>query len=306
MKTMKLLLAAFLTLTVLVSAAACGSGSASGASVEKDREGNSITLPENIEKIISMGPSNTEILIALGCGDKIIATDTYSDNIEGLTPGVPMFDMMAPDGEKLVNLQPDVIFITGMSKADGGDQLKSVADAGVCVIYMPSSSSLAAIMEDIGFIASVMDKEAEGEAIISHMEQAVADVMDIASTITEQKKVYFEIDAPPYMCSFGEGVFLNELIELLGAKNIFGGQHSWINPTDESILHADPDVILTSVHYINDPVGDIKSRPGWDAISAVQNDAVYRIDTDSSNRPSHNVVKALNEMAKAIYPDKYI
>ena len=301
-----MLLAVLMTFVLLICATSCGGNSASGASVEKDREGNSITLPQSIEKIISMGPSNTEVLVALGCGGKIIATDTYSDNIVGLKPGIPMFDMMAPDGEKLVDMQPDVIFITGMSKADGGDQLKSVTDAGVCVIYMPSSSSLEDIIEDIRFMASVMDRQVEGEAIISDMEKAIDGVRDIAATITDKKTVYFEIDAPPFMCSFGEGVFLNELIELLGAINIFGDQKSWINPTDESILHADPDVILTSVHYVENPVGEIISRPGWNAITAVKNNDVYRIDTDSSNRPSHNVVKALKEMAKAIYPDKYV
>jgi len=306
MKPLKLIPAFLLTAVLLLSVTSCGGGPASGASIEEDREGNSITLPQSIERVISIGPSNTEILVDLGHGGKIIAIDTYSDNIDGLSPNLPMFDMMAPDGEQLINLQPDVIFITGMSKADSGDMLKGVSDAGVCVVYMPSSSSLSAIIEDIRFIASVMGSETEGEAMIADMESAVADVKEIAKTITERKTVYFEIGAPPFMCSFGEGVFLHELLELIGADNIFGGQKSWINPADEAILHADPDVILTSVHYIDDPVGEIKTRPGWGAISAVKNDAVFRIDTDSSNRPSHKVVKALNEMARAIYPDKFI
>jgi len=307
MKAVNKILTTILTLAMLTSAVSCGGGPASGASIEKDREGNFIKLPKSIDKIISMGPSNTEILVALGCGDKIIATDSYSDNIEGIAPGISVFDMMAPDGEQILNMQPDVVFVTGMSKADGsGDLLKSVADAGVCVIYMPSSSSLEAIMDDIRYIAAVMNAEEEGEAIISDMEKAVAVVKEIGEAITEKKKVYFEIEAPPYMCSFGDGVFLNELIGLIGAENIFSGHESWILPTDEAILYADPDVILTSVNYIADPVGGIKARPGWNMITAVKNDAVYRIDTDASNRPSHHVVKALEEMAKAIYPDKYI
>jgi iron complex transport system substrate-binding protein len=63
--------------------------------------------------------------------------------------------------------------------------------------------------------------------------------------------------------------------------------------------------VLTSVNYIDDPIGEIKSRPGWENITAIQNDDVYYIDTDASNRPSHHIVKALRMMAKAVYPDRY-
>jgi len=305
MKTHFKIIPVLMTLILLFSLTSCGDDAAGGTSAALDREGNSITLPKNIEKIISLGPSNTEILVALGHGGKIIAVDTYSDNIPGTDPGIPMFDMLAPDGEQLINLQPDVIFVTGMSREGGGNLLKSVSDSGICVIYIPSSSSIEAIKEDIMYIAAVMDTESLGEEIVSGMESAIADFRKTGESIAERRKVYFEIEAAPHLCTFGDGVFLNELIEIIGADNVFGGQNSWFRPTDESVLHADPDVILTSVNYIEDPVGEIKSRPGWNEITAVKNNEVYFIDTDSSNRPSHNIIKAMDEMARAVYPDIY-
>jgi iron complex transport system substrate-binding protein len=117
--------------------------------------------------------------------------------------------------------------------------------------------------------------------------------------------VYFEISAAPFMYSFGDGVFLNEIIEIIGAENILAGQDSWLSVAEESVLDADPDVILTSVNYIDDPVGEIKSRAGWQTITAVANGDVYYIDADASNRPNQNIVKALHEIALAVYPDKY-
>ena len=287
-------------------AGAAPSGAPPGGSISADREGNPVTLPANIETVLSMGPSNTEILIALGHGDKIIATDTYSDNIEGLPADIPMFSMKASDGEQIINLQPDVIFVTGMSKAGGDDHFKVVADAGICVLYMPSSGSLEAIKEDIRFIAAVMGSLAEGEAIVAEMEREIDRIWAIGKTITDQKSVYFEIDAPPHLYSFGQNVFLHEMLELIGARNVFGeNPNDWLSISDEAVVKENPDVILTSVHYIEDPVGDIKTRPGWGEITAVQNGDVYRIDTDASNRPSHHVVKAMREMAEAIYPELY-
>ena len=300
------LLVAALSATALLTAVSRGNVSADRAVTERDREGNPITLPQSIERIISLGPSNTEIIVALGFGDNIIASDTYSDNVAGLAAGIPMFNMMSPDGEQLINLQPDVVFVTGMGKAGGDDLLKSVADAGVCIIYVPSSTSLDAIKEDIRYIAGILKSNPAGEALISDMESEIAAIAEIGKTITDKKAVYFEVEAPPYMCSFGDGVFLNEMIEIIGAANIFRNQKSWVSITGESVLSADPDVILTSVNYIEDPIGEIKSRPGWSGMAAVKNGDVHYIDTDSSNRPSHNVVKALREIAAAVYPDIYI
>ena len=276
-----------------------------GPAIDMDRDGNPITLPDSIETIISMGPSNTEVLAALGFADKIIATDAYSDNVPGIKPGISIFSMMAADGEQMINMMPDVIFVTGMSMVGGDDPYKVVTDAGICVLYIPSSDSIEGIKDDIRFMAAVLDARDRGDELISDMEREIDRVRAIGETITDKKKVYFEISAAPYMYSFGQHTFLDEIINLIGAVNIFADQISWLSVADEAVLDANPDVILTSVNYIDNPVDEIKSRPGWNEVSAVKNDEVYYISTDSSNRPSHNVVIALLEMAKAVYPDLY-
>lgn len=276
----------------------------SSAVITADREGNPITLPENIEKIISLGPSNTEILIALGVSDKIIATDDYSPKVgEG---EIETFSMLTPDVERIVSLAPDVIFVTGMSKVGGEDPFKLVADTGVSIIYIPSSTSIDDIKEDIRFIAKVMRENEKGNAIVADMEKEIENIRQAGADVTEKKTVYFEIAAAPAMYSFGGSTFLNEMIEIIGAENVFAAEESgWLSVSDESVVSANPDVILTSVNYIDDPVGEIKSRAGWADIKAVRDNAVYYIDTDASNRPSQNIIKALTEMAAAVYPDLY-
>jgi iron complex transport system substrate-binding protein len=319
-KLTAIILAAVIALTAL---AACGGGTkpsdsapvppveetapASPASpaVTADREGNPITLPASIERVMVFGPSNCELLADLGFGGKIVAADTYSDGIEGLAPELPLFDMAAPDVESIVALDPDVIFVTGMVQAGGEDPYKPLRDAGICVVYVPSSTSIESIKDDIRFVSAVMGAEQGGDSLIASMEAEIASIKATGDTITEKKTVYFELSAAPYMYSFGSGVFLNEMIEIVGAVNVLADQESWLAVADEAVLGANPDVILTSVNYIDDPVGEIKSRPGWQAVAAVANGDVYYIDADASNRPNHNIVKALREIALAVYPDKY-
>ena len=274
--------------------------------ITTDREGFPVVLPEQIDTIVSIGPSNTEVLVALGFGENIIATDTFSEGIEGIAPGISVFEMLSVDVERLIDLQPDVVFITGMSRLGGEDDpLSMVTQVGIAVIYMPSSASIAEIQEDIRFIAAVVGKSAEGESIIAQMQTELDRISAVAQNITERRTVYFEISPAPHLVSFGTGTFLHEMIELMGAENVFADRQSWFSMTDEVIIEINPDVILTSVNFIEDPVGDIIGRPGWSAITAVQNGDVFIIGTDASNRPTHNIVIALREMAAAVYPEYF-
>ena len=95
------------------------------------------------------------------------------------------------------------------------------------------------------------------------------------------------------------------MVEVVGAENVFKDEESWFAPTEEAILDANPDVILTKVDYVEDPAAEILARDGWDNITAVKNGDVYYIDANSAARGNQNILKALDQMAKAIYPDVY-
>jgi iron complex transport system substrate-binding protein len=193
-----------------------------------------------------------------------------------------------------------------MTRVGGEHPLQIVEEAGKCLVFIPSSSSIEGIKEDIRFIAAVMGVADKGDAIVADMESEIEAIRAIGNTITDKKTVYFEISPAPWMISFGNTTFLHEMIELIGAVNIFADRVSWMTVSDEVILDANPDIILTSTDFIDDAIGEIMGRPGWDRITAIQNEAVFYIDTDSSNRPSHNIVIALRQMAQAIYPDLFM
>lgn len=270
-----------------------------------DRAGNEIKVPEEINKIITMAPSIAETLIALDFGDKIIAADTQSTNIEGLSKDIDYFDLMTPDIEKLIELKPDVVFASTMSIVEGNDPFKPLKDLGICVIYIPSSNSIEAIYEDTIFIADVMQVNEKGQKVVEDMQAKIDEIKEKSATIENKKTVYFEIAAAPYMYSFGKGVFLNEMIEIIGAENALGDQESWIAVSEETILAANPDVIITNVNYIENPTDEILSRNGWENITAIKEKQVYYVDNMASSLPNQNIIIALEQMAKAIYPDIY-
>jgi iron complex transport system substrate-binding protein len=95
------------------------------------------------------------------------------------------------------------------------------------------------------------------------------------------------------------------MITIIGAENAFADQNSWIAVAEESAIASNPDVILTSVYYIEDPVGEIMSRSGWEAVTAIKNSAVYQFESRQTDIPNQFVIEALYEMAKFVYPDEY-
>ena len=300
-------LAMLLAAGTMVFAGGAKEASLPSVDLTMDRAGVPITLPANVERIVSMAPSTTEVLIDLGVADKIIAADTNTKKDGLLKQDIPYFDMMKPDAEKLIALKPDVVFISGMSNAKGNTPFSPLIDAGICVINIPSSSSIEAIYLDIAYIAAAVKQEGNGAKIIANMKKEIEAVRKKGASIAQDKKktVYFEIGAAPYMYSLGTGTFINEMIEIIGAKNILADQKSWIAVSDEMVLAKDPDVILTNVNYIPNPIDEIMARSGWASLKAVKSKKVFGIDTNSSSRPNHNIIKALKEMAKAVYPEIY-
>lgn len=311
-----ILMVLMLAMSVLAACGNKGSNTDSGTDANADaeastkpttdREGNAVTIPEEINRIVSLAPSINQVLESLGAMDKVVGIDTQTPYyVEGVD-SLPQFDMMEPDVEKIAELEPDIVYTTGMSYQEN-NPYAALVDMGICVVVIPSSSSIEAIKEDNIFIAQCLSEDAvkNAEEINAEMQKQVDEIAAIGATVTEKKRVMFEIGALPSLYSFGKGTFLDEMITLIGAENVFGDQESWIPVTEEDAVAANPDVILTSVNYIEDSVGEILGRPGWENVNAVKNKEVYYIDNGWSSLPNQYVVEALKQMAEAVYPDLY-
>ena len=294
------------------------SASVYGAETEKDittdRSGNPISLPDKVERIISMAPSTTRVLLDLDLSDKICACDTYSFASYGaeLPEDIPQFDMMAPDQEQIIALDADIIFTTGMSASQGTDVFEAVRESGVCTADIPSSASLKDIEEDIRFIGACVGKSEEAEALADDMQKKIEELSEIGSSIPEdeKKRVLFELYTPsadnPIIYTAGSGTYINEMLELVGAENVAAAQaDQWPALSEEAAIAEDPDVILTADMYTQDVIHSILNMSGWEHVKAVENSEVYQLSSDAVNQPNHHVVDAMIEMAQYIYPDKY-
>ena len=281
------------------------SGCTVTASPTEDRAGVPIELPDRIETIISLAPSTTRVLTDLGLQEKLIAVDTYSAGYQPELAALPEFDMMTPDVEKLAEMEPDVIFITGMSLSGGSNPYQALIDLGIPVVGIPTSNSIEAIREDVLFIGECVGETDGAQALVDEMQAEIDEIAAIGATIEDKKTVAVEVSALPQLCYAGGDTYINEMLEIIGAENAYGESDPWASITEEAAVDTNPDVILTCTSYLPDPVGEILSRKGWENVTAISDKAVFRLDEESVNQPNHHITKALREMAEAVYPEKY-
>ena len=256
-------------------------------------------------RLVSTAADITEILDGLLLSESIVAVDSYSLGIGNVDPEICTLDYTNPDVETIISLEPDVVFVSGSSTDGTVDPYSALSDAGVNVVYIPTAESISGIIDNIELIAENTGAEDKAEELTASIDEAVADAKARAESLGGEKvSVYFEISAAPWFYSFGSNTYLDEIISICGGENIYSEETGWISNTEESILAANPQVILTNVMYDGYDYNEIYSREGWEAIDAVVNHRVYSIDANASSRGSQNIVKAIQEISLAIIPDE--
>lgn len=303
-----------LTLIILVSMIGCNSKKDVDSNKNKveqntqskilDREGKEIEIKKEYNRIISTAPSNTDILLGLGLKDKIIAVDKYSKTDE-LNKDIPTIDFSNPDPEAIIALNPDILIASTHNKVGENDPFATIKEAGIIVTYIPVSDTIDGIYKDIEFLSQITKTKEKGKDIIDTMRKEIESIKSISNTVKDKKKVYLEIGSNSKLYSTGANTFLNELLTLIGAENIFADKDNWIEVSAESVVEKNPDVIITTESNKEKAVDDIISRTGFNTINAVKNKKVYLINGDDASQPSQNVVKAIKELAKAVYPEYY-
>lgn len=253
--------------------------------------GNNIFGTKDELKIVSLSPSNTEILVGLNLGENIVGLDHYSKRVEGVNSSAKVFRYGDPNIESIVELNPDILFISGYG-VDKNKFLKLEA-LGIDVINIETPNSIQEIYNSILLIGEKTSKVKESESMVENLKFRVNELN--SSKLSTPRRVYFEISKAPYIYSFGNGTFLNESLNLLGLENILESFSGWVQPNEEYIINANPEIIFTNVN-VRDTIEEIKRRSGWENIDAVKNNRIYYIDENLSSRPSQYFIDAIIQM----------
>ncbi|MBE2198535.1 MAG: ABC transporter substrate-binding protein [Anaerolinea sp.] len=272
-----------------------------------DALGNVVTLAEPARRIISLAPSNTEILFAVGAGAQLVGRDAFSDYPEAaqaaadIGGGYSQLDM-----ETILALEPDLILAADITPPE---QIQALTDVGLTVFTVGNPLEFAAMYDNLRIVAQLTGHEAETEQLITALAARVTAVTDKVTTATATPLVFYELDStePNAPWTSGPGTFVEMLINMAGGQNVGSVLDSpWAQISIEELITQDPDVIvLGDATWGGVTAEDVAARASWKSLTAVQNGRVYPFDDNLVSRPGPRIVDGLEAMARLLHPDLF-
>lgn len=266
---------------------------------------NKVTLEEQPKHIVSLIPSNTEILFELGLNKEIVGVSDF-DNFPKEAADKEKIGGMEFNVEKIVSLEPDLVLAhesTAKSAEEGLNQLK---DAGVNVFIVQDAKSFEEVYNTIQDIGTLVGKKDEADSVVSEMKSDLKSIQEKASEVTEKKRVYVEVSPSPDIYSTGKNTFIDQMLSMVNAENVMSEQEGWVQVNQEAVISSNPDVIITTYgYYSENPKEQIMGRKGWEDVTAVKNGDVHDVHSDLVTRTGPRLVEGVEEIAKSIYPEVF-
>jgi iron complex transport system substrate-binding protein len=257
-------------------------------------------------KIISLAPSNTEILFAIGAGSQIVGRDSFSDypkDAIGLTDiGGPSF---GSNMELITKLQPDLILAADINTQE---QVSEFEKLGLTVFYLSNPTDIAGLYTNLEVVAKLTGREKEAATLIESLKQREAAVNETIAKATDKPVVFYEVDGtdPAKPWTTGPGSFMDTMIRQAGGINAGANLPlQWAQISQEELIVQNPDLILLGDHNFGTTVEQVNSRPGWNAITAVQTQRIEPYEDNLASRPGPRLIDGLEALARAIHPELY-
>jgi len=266
---------------------------------DRDKE---VTLEKVPETVISLIPSNTEILYALEVGDKVIGVTDYDNYPKEASDVERVSDTVKFDAERIIELKPDVVIAYTIGDEEG---VKVLEDANIPVFVIESAASFEDVYGDIIQISEVMNIKEKGEELVSDIQSQIKEVKDKVATVDEKQKLYYEISPAPDLYTTGKNTFQQEIMNYANVENIFEDLEGWPAISEEEVILRNPPLIVTTVSYTDNAVEEIKARASWENIEAIRNGNVHFLDSDITSRPGPRIAEAVELVAKTAYPDLF-
>ncbi|HSB00992.1 MAG TPA: cobalamin-binding protein [Anaerolineales bacterium] len=265
-----------------------------------------VTLPGGIAThIVSIAPSNTEILFAIGAGDQVVGRDQFSDYPEAtknVTNIGSAFEKL--NTELIVSLKPDLVLAAEINTPE---QVKQLEDLGITVYYLKNPHTLEELYTNLETVAKLTGHETETATLIESLKKRVAAVDEKIASLSSRPNVFYELDstdpAKPY--TPGKDSFITLLINRAGGVNIAADLEGYPQMSLEQIVAADPSMIILGDSMWGITPEMVAARPGWENLSAVKNGKVVPFDDNLVSRPGPRLVDGLEQLARLLHPESF-
>ncbi|UMT76197.1 ABC transporter substrate-binding protein [Staphylococcus roterodami] len=292
---MKKSLIAFILIFVLVLNA-CGNNDDKHESDKKEAS------KTPYHRIVSLMPSNTEILYELGLGKYIVGVSTVDDYPKDVKNGKKQFDALNLNKEELLKAKPDLILAHESQKATANKVLSSLEKQGIKVVYVKDAQSINETYDTFKQIGKLTHHDKQAEQLVEETKDNIDKVIASIPAHHKKSKVFIEVSSKPEIYTAGQHTFFNDMLEKLEAQNIYNDIDGWQPVMKESIIKKNPDILIsTEAKTRSDYMNIIKKRGGFNKINAVKNTRIEVVNGDEVSRPGPRIDEGLKELRDAIY-----
>lgn len=298
----------FLIITILAMllAGCAPAASAPQAITLTDGLGRTVTLDKPAERIVSLAPSATEILFAVGAGKQVIGRDSFSNFPESVKDlqdvGGSMGDYSM---ETITSLNPDLVVLTEINTPE---QVKSLEDLGLTVYYIKNPVHLDGLYPILETVGKLTGHEQEASELVKSLTDRVDTVTKTIAKAQDKPLVFYELDGsdPAKPWTSGPNTFMDQLIQMAGGVNVGASmKDAWAQISLEELLVQDPNLILLGDAAYGMTAEQVATRSGWKSLSAVKNNSIYAFNDDMASRPGPRMIDGLEALAKLIHPELY-
>ena len=266
-----------------------------------DDAGRQVTLKNLPTRIVSLAPSNTEVVYALGLGDLLVGDTEYCDYPPEAKSKPKIGGFANIDLEKVVGLNPDLVLATNIHAKTVVPELEK---RGITVVVV-EPKNVGDVLAKITFVGKLTGASENAAKLTGQLKIRIDAVTGKVATAKIKPRVFYEIDKSLYTA--GPGSFIDDMIANAGGVNIAAdakGSYAQLSP--EAIIARDPQVMLLGDMNFGESPESVKARPGWSNISAVKSGRIVPIsDENVIARPGPRIVEGLEMLARALYPELF-
>ncbi len=294
----------FVLAVLMEGCASPATGPAPGIGVTDDK-GRAVLINKTPERIVSLSPANTEILFALGLGDKVVGVTDYCNYPAEALSRTKVGGITNVNVEQVAALDPDVVFAASLTRKETAERL----DAMGYPVFVNDPRNISDIGKSLRNVGKVCGVDDNATRLIGLINASIKAITGKTSALNESQKprVLMLLDTYDLYVA-GSNCYGNDLINITGGENVARELNDYATMSKEAIIDADPDIIIMPVDQYSQADFE-KLRNGTDdwmrQLSAVKNGRVYAIASDSIFRPGPRVVEAAQAMAKIIHPELF-
>jgi iron complex transport system substrate-binding protein len=270
-----------------------------------DTLGRQVTIKTLPQRIVSLAPSNTERLFAVGAWHAVVGVttvDTYPPAVTTV-PKVGGFVPKSMSLETIVSLKPDLVLAAGELQQPTIEALERV---GLTVVAIEDPGSFDEVYADITLVGRLTGHEQEARRVVEEIQSRLERVRQAVATLPQEKRVtvFYEVYDEPLM-TVGRATIIGQLLEMAGGINVFadlGGRYPQVS--SEEVVRRNPSCILGHTgHQLALTPAQISQRPGWSSMMAVKQHCIRLLNGDIVARPGPRLAEALEAITRTLYPD---